>query len=181
MFDYSLAHWLAFLSAAIFFRIIYTIISRYFYAYKDTVTPLLVSILAIGLNIYLAFTLARPNSYNISGLAIAQSIVAAVEVIILCIIIVYRDRHFFGLQFVDVLMKMLSATGFSVVAAYISIQFLPLEVDDRGFITLGTKFVAIAAVTCSVYLVVSLLLRLEEPKPILERLKRIILKPIKIQ
>lgn len=170
-----------FLSTAIFFRIIYTIISRYFYAYKDTVTPLLVSILAIGLNIYLAFTLAHPNSYNISGLAIAQSIVAAVEVIILCIIIVYRDRHFFSMQFMDVMMRMLSATGFAVVAAYISIQFLPLDVSDRGFIVLGTKFVAIASITCGVYLIVSLMLRLEEPKPVIERVKRIILKPVKIQ
>lgn len=170
-----------FLAAAIFFRIIYTIISRYFYAYKDTVTPLLVSIFAIGLNIYLAFTLARATSYSISGLAIAQSIVAAVEVVILCSIIVYRDRHFFGKQFMDVLMRMLSATGFAVVAAYICIQFLPLEVDDRGFITLGTKLIVISVVTCGVYLIVSLLLRLEEPKPILERVKRIVLKPVKIQ
>lgn len=170
-----------FLSTAIFFRILYTIISRYFYAYKDTVTPLLVSILAIGLNIYLAFTLARPQSYNISGLAIAQSIVAAVEVIILCIIIVYRDRHFFTMQFMDVLVRMLSATGFAVVAAYAAIQFFPLEVSDRGFVTLGTKFLIISIATLSVYVVVSLMLRLEEPKPVLERVKRIILKPVKIQ
>lgn len=170
-----------FLATAIFFRIIYTIISRYFYAFKDTVTPLLVSVLAIGMNIYLAFTLAHPESYNISGLAIAQSIVAAVEVIILCAIIIIRDRHFFTMQFVDVLVRMLSATGFAIVAAYATIQFFPLEVSDRGFVTLGTKFVIISVVTLSVYLSISLLIGLEEPKPVIERVKRIILKPVKIQ
>ena len=169
-----------FLSAAIFFRIIYTIISRYFYAHKDSVTPLLVSIFAIGLNIYLAFTLARKDSYDISGLAIAQSIVAATEVIILMILIVFRDHKFFSLKFMDSLVRMLSATGFTVVAAYIMIQFIPLGVSDKGFVTLGSKLIAISGVTLTVYIVVSLLIGLDEPKPILNRIKRIILKPVKV-
>ena len=50
-----------FLCGAIFFRIVYAIISRYFYAQKDTWTPLGVSILAIGLNIYLAWKLSNPD------------------------------------------------------------------------------------------------------------------------
>lgn len=170
-----------FLSAAIFFRIIYTLISRYFYAHKDSMTPLIVSIFAIALNIYLAFTLARSSAYGISGLAIAQSIVAAVEVVILCIIIIIRDRRFFTAHFVDVLTRMLSATGFSVVVAYLMIQFIPLEVDDRGFVTLLSKLIAISGVTVSVYLGVSFLLGLEEPRPVLRKIKNVILKPVRIQ
>ncbi len=170
-----------FLSAAIFFRIIYSIISRYFYAHKDSMTPLLVSIFAIGLNIYLAFTLARPDAYSISGLAIAQSIVASVEVLILTIIIIVRDRHFFTGAFIEKLTRMLSATGFAIVATYIMVQTLPLSVNDRGFVTLGGKLISIAAVTIAVYLVTSLLLGLEEPKPVIRKAKAIILKPIRIQ
>lgn len=170
-----------FLAAAIFFRIIYSMMSRYFYAYKDTVTPLLVSILAIGLNIYLAFTLARPDAYGVAGLALAQSIVAGVEVGILTVIIIIRDKRFFGSQFIDVMVRMLSATGFTVVIAYFMIQFLPLAATDRGFIILVSKLAAISAVTITVYLLISLMLRLEEPKPVINRIKRIILKPIKIQ
>lgn len=170
-----------FLSAAIFFRIVYTLISRYFYAHKDSVTPLIVSIFAIALNIYLAFTLARPTAYGISGLAIAQSIVAAIEVVILCIIIIIRDRRFFTARFVDVLTRMLSATGFAVVVAYLMIQFIPLEVDDRGFITLGSKLLAICGITFFVYLGASLLLGLEEPRPVLKKLKALVLKPVRIQ
>lgn len=170
-----------FLAAAIFFRIIYSILSRYFYAYKDTVTPLLVSILAIGLNIYLAFTLASKNSYGVAGLALAQSIVAGVEVGILGIIIVIRDKRFFGMQFIDVMVRMLSATGFTVVAAYAMIQLLPLDANDRGFFVLVGKLAAISGVTVGIYMLISLLLRLEEPKPVIERVKRIILKPVRIQ
>ncbi len=169
-----------FFAAAIFFRIIYSMFSRYFYSYKNTIVPLMVSILAIGLNIYLAFVLANPDAYGLPGLAIAQSIVAAVEVVILGTIIVIRDRKFFTRQFIDSLTRMVSATGFAVVAAYVAIQFLPLNVGDRGFVTLGGKLAVISIMTFSVYIVVSLLLRLQEPRPVLERAMRIVLKPIKV-
>ncbi len=96
-------------------------------------------------------------------------------------IIIIRDHRFFGSGFVDVMVRMLSATGFTVVAAYAMIQFLPLDVNDKGFVILGTKLVLITAVTFAVYLLVSLMLRLEEPKPIVDRIKRIVLKPVKIQ
>ena len=59
-----------YLTGAIFFRIIYSMLSRWFYAQKDTKTPLYVSLFAIGLNIYLAFSLARPSAYGVAGLSL---------------------------------------------------------------------------------------------------------------
>src|SRR5581483_6758591 len=93
---------LGFLVGAIIFRTLYSIISRYFYANKDTLTPLIVSLFTIGLNIYLAFRLAKPidlGGYGIAGLAIAQSIVAAVEVVILTLIMLARDHKLFDNEF----------------------------------------------------------------------------------
>jgi peptidoglycan biosynthesis protein MviN/MurJ (putative lipid II flippase) len=93
---------LGFLIGAIFFRTVYTIISRYFYAQKDTRTPLYVSLFAIALNIFLAFTLARPiaaGGYDVAGLAIAQSIVAAFEVFVLMIVMLWRDPKLFNIEF----------------------------------------------------------------------------------
>ncbi len=63
-----------FLTLAIFFRTMYTIISRWFYARKDTKTPLFVSVFTIALNIFLAAVLARQNSYGIAGLALSSSL-----------------------------------------------------------------------------------------------------------
>lgn len=74
-----------FLTVAIFFRVLYAIISRWFYAQKDSITPLLVSVFTIGFNVYLAWRLSQPSAYGVSGLALAQSIVAACEVVILMI------------------------------------------------------------------------------------------------
>ncbi len=169
-----------FLAGAMFFRIIYLILSRYFYAQKDTVTPLLVSIFAIGLNIYLAYTLSRPSAYGLGGLALAQSFVAAAEVAILTIVMIYRDHKLFSLDFLNSLIKMLSVSGFAVVVAFIMISFFPLTIGDTGAITLGGKLLAISSVTMAIYVTISAIFGLEEGRIVIDRLKRFILKPVKV-
>lgn len=170
-----------YLATAIFFRVIYTIVSRYFYAQKDTATPLFVSLFAIGLNIYLAFNLARPSAYGIAGLALAQSIVAAAEVGILVLVMFFRDPYIFNRVFWGSVGRIISVTGFSVVAAFIMVSLLPLEIADRGFVTLGVKFCAIAGVTILVHITMSSLFGLSEAKLVVQKAYRLILKPIRIQ
>jgi putative peptidoglycan lipid II flippase len=170
-----------FLAGAILFRIVYSIMSRWFYAQKDTRTPLFVSLFTIALNIVLAYTLSRPTSYGITGLAMAQSIVAGVEVLILAVIMVWRDHRLFDTEFWSGLVKILSVTGFSVLVAFIMISFFPLGASDRGIVTLGSKLGAITAATFGVHLAVSLLFGLEEAGPVVRRAKKLILKPIRIQ
>lgn len=171
-----------FLSIAIFFRILYTIISRWFYAQKDTKTPLFVSLFVISLNVYLAFTLARPEpvGYGVDGLAMAQSIVATVEVFILTTVMLFRDHRLFNAQFWNGVAKIVSVTGFSVVATFIMISFYPLGAHDRGIITLGTKLFFISGVTFTVHVLISSLFGLEEARPIINRIRKIILTPIKL-
>lgn len=171
-----------FLTVAIFFRILYTIISRWFYAQKDTKTPLFVSLFVISLNVFLAITLARPEpvGYGVDGLAMAQSIVAAVEVCILSTIMLIRDRRLFNAAFWGGVVRILSVTGFSVMAAFIMISFYPLGARDRGILTLGTKLFFISGVTFTVHVLISTLFGLEEAQPIMHRLRKIVLTPIKL-
>lgn len=170
-----------FLVVAIFFRSVYAMVSRYFYAQKDTVTPLLGSIVAIGLNIYLAFTLARSDSYGVSGLALAQSIVATTEVALLFIIMVIRDPKLIDRYFWGGIFKIIAVTGFSLIAAFMMISLLPLTAADKGFLTLGIKLGTISAVTMLVHIVVSWIFGLEEVQPIIDKTKRVILGTVKIQ
>ncbi len=171
---------LGFLSGAIFFRIIYQIISRWFYAHKDSWTPLAVSIFTIALNIYLAWKLTQGATYNVAGLALAQTLAAMFEVFVLVIIITIRDRKLFTLRFLGDLTRILSATGFAIVATFIMVSIMPLGIGDRGFITLGTKLAAITAVSFGVYLLISWLFNIEESKPVVDRLKKLVLRPIRI-
>lgn len=168
-----------FLCGAIFFRICYSILSRYFYAQKDTRTPLYVSLFAIALNIVLAFTLARPESYGLAGLAIAQSLVAFAEVVILVTIMLVRDHRLLDREFWGGVLRILSVTGFTVVAAFVMITIFPLELNDIGVLQLGIKLALIIGVTFSVHVGVSLLFDLDEARPVVRKAKELALKPIR--
>jgi putative peptidoglycan lipid II flippase len=170
-----------FLTVAIFFRTIYAIISRWFYAQKDTRTPLYVSIFTISFNILLAYLLTRPGGYGLQGLALAQSIVAAVEVAILSVIMLIRDPKLFDAEFWSGVFRTISVTGFSLVAGYITVGFVPLGANDRGFVTLGTKLLTIAGVTLATHFAISGLFDLEEARPFWRWVKRVILRPVRVE
>ena len=169
-----------FLSFAIFFQVLYTIISRWYYSQKDTKTSLYTSVFTIAFNIYLAITLARPNAYGVAGLAIAESIVSATQVLILSVIMVYRDRKLLDARFWGGVVKILSVTGFTVLTGFIMISLMPLGLLDKGFVTLGGKLLIITVVTLSVHVIVSALFELDEAKPIMKFIRKIALKPIKV-
>lgn len=172
---------LGFLTVSILFRIIYSMISRWFYAQKDTRTPLYVSVFAITLNIILAFSLATKNGYNVAGLAMAQSITAAAEVTVLVLIMLWRDRKLFDSIFFGAIVKTISVSGFSITAAYIMAQLLPLSLTDRGIITLGLKLAAIGSVTFTTHILISGLFGMDEARPIFTWLKRLMLRPVKVE
>ncbi len=171
---------LGFLAIAIFFRIVYTMLSRYFYAHKDTMTPLIISVFAIALNIILVFALARPEAYGAAGLAIAQSIVSATEVIIIGLVIYIRDPKLFDMDFLKRTVRLVSVTGFTIVAAFIMISILPLNLDDTGFFLLGGKLTAIALVTYGTHIIISAIYGIEEATGVLRKAKNFIFRPLKI-
>jgi len=163
-----------YLTIAIFFRTMYTIVSRWFYARKDTKTPLIVSVFTIAANIALAAMLARHNSYGIAGLALSASLVSMLEVIILCTVMVFRDPGLLNMQFWGGVGRIISVGGFSMVAGYLTVGFLPLGASDMG-LTLTTKLGTIAAAVFVVHIALSGLFGLEEARPIFSGLKRLVL------
>ncbi len=170
-----------FLTVAIFFRIIYAIVSRWFYAQKDTKTPLLVSILVIALNIFLAWMLARPSTYGIAGLALSQSIAAMTEVLILFVIMLIRDHGLFDMEFWGAMLRTLSVSGFSLVSGYIAVSLFPLQAGEEVSLVFGSKLAVITLSVFGVYLLISALFGLEEAKTFFTRLKRLILNPVRVQ
>ncbi len=169
-----------FLCVAILFRTIYTIISRWFYAQKDTRTPLIVSIFVIALNIFLSYTMALKWQYGAEGLAMAQSIVAATEVFILGIIIAHRDPKLFNLEFWNGVYRIISVTGFTLVAGFITVQFWPLMAVDQGM-TLLLKFCGIAGIVLLTHITVSAIFGLDEVKPLLKWLRGLSFRSIRME
>ena len=176
----AIAEAFGFLTGAIFFRTIYSIISRWFYSQKDTRTPLFVSLFAIVLNIYLAFTLVKATQ-DVTGLAMAQSIVAAAEVIILVAIMLFRDHKLFDSEFWSGISRILSVTGFTILLTYIMISLIPFNSGDRGFIKLAAKLLAVMLPPMILHIWLSALFGLEEVRPVTNKLRAIVFRPVRIQ
>lgn len=165
-----IANILGILAIAILFRSIYHIAARSFYAQQDTKTPLYISIFTIGLNIVLAVWFTMILNLGVYGLAWAQSLVAVIEIFILFFIMQRRipkllDRPFFG-----ALTRMLSATGFTSVAAYISVNVFSLQATDQSFLSIFPKFVIICLFSGCVYLLCSRLMNINEVDPVLHKI-----------
>lgn len=173
---------LAIFTWAIMFRVLYQVLSRSFYAQQDTKTPLYISIFAISLNVVLAILLARPSSYGILGLPLAQVIVAAVEVVILTVVLLRRFPGLIGRTFFGAVSRMLSAFGITFWVTWIlRRELFELGAQDRGFFTLMPKLGLLCTIVVLVYVIVSWLFQLEEVEPIIAKLRTILFKPIRLQ
>jgi peptidoglycan biosynthesis protein MviN/MurJ (putative lipid II flippase) len=140
-----------------------------------------VSLFTIALNILLAYYLSKSTNYGVAGLALAQSLVAMVEVIVLMGIMVMRDHGLLDMKFWGGCARILSVTGFSVIAGFVMITLFPLGKLDQGILTLGTKLGLISAVVFSVHIAMSGLFGLDEARPIFVRLRRLVYKPVRLE
>lgn len=168
---------LGILAAAILFRSIYHIAARSFYAQKDTKTPLYISIFTISLNVLLAVYFTMFAEMGIYGLAWAQSITAAVEVVILFIIMAARIPNLFDVVFVHSLARMVSATGFMALVTYASVKTFELTAADQSFMATFPKFSMIVLISLSAYLLLCHLMRLEEANMVISRIKHVAFDP----
>lgn len=171
--DQVIANILAALVVAMLFRTIYHIAARSFYAQQDTKTPLYISIFSISLNVALAVWFSMGLNMGVIGLAFAQSIVAVVEVVILFAVIQRRlPNGLFDRPMVHAIGRMLSATGFTAVAAYAMVRLLQLQNTDLSLSATIPKFAVITLVSFLVYLGVCWLMQLEEAETVIGRIKK---------
>lgn len=172
--DAMIAGLLGALVVAILFRSIYHLASRTFYAQQDTKTPLYISIFTIALNISLAVWFTMELNMGAYGLAWAQSIVAAVEVLILFTIMNRRIPGLFDMKSLEAVGRMAIATFAMSIVSYISVIMLPLQQTDQSFFVALPKFAIIVAMSGIAYLLASRLLHLHEADPVLRQIKRIL-------
>jgi hypothetical protein len=76
--------------------------------------------------------------------------------------------------------KLISVTGFTIVAAFIMISLFPLNLNDTGFFVLGGKLGLITFVTFATHIIVSSIYGFEEGKMILRKIKNFVYRPIKV-
>lgn len=174
--DSLMAGIFAILALSILFRSIYYISAKSFYAQQDTKTPLYISIFTIALNISLAVWFTMGLNMGVYGLAWAVVIVSIVEVIILFYIMARRIKGMFDKVFLHAIGRMASAAGFLTIVTYGLVSIFPLQASDESFLATFPKFVVIAVLSLAAYFLFSYLLKLDEVRPILTRIKKILFK-----
>lgn len=172
--DPLMAGLLGALILAILFRSIYYIAARTFYAQQDTKTPLYISIFSIAFNIAIAVWFTSALNMGAYGLAWAQSLTAAIEVLILFFIMNARIKGLLDPTFWHAIWRMASATGLMAIVSYIMVTLLPLPAgDDSSFYQTFPKFVLIVLVSATVYVLLSRLFRLPEANPVIAIIRRV--------
>ena len=175
----TIASVLGTLCIAIFAKSVFHIASRGFYAYQDTKTPFRVSIVAIGATIGLS-VLFTVLGWGVDGLGAAQSIGALLEIIILLAILHRRSgKKLLNSEFWKAFLRMLLATAIAGCVAFSMTRFVPLYATDSSLVITIPKFLLIASVSFIAYMIASYFLNLDEVKPILKYLKKILFKNLK--
>jgi putative peptidoglycan lipid II flippase len=162
------------LAIAILFRSIFHIASRSFYAQQDTKTPLYISLASVGLNVVLSILFAFVFHRGAMGVALASSIAAILEVIILFSIMARRIKGLFDAVFIHAVARMLSATGFMMIVTYIFVLLMPLSGGEQSFFTTFPSFAVIAGVSMVVYVAICRCMKLEEADPLITAATRML-------
>ncbi len=155
---------------------IFHIVARGFYAHQDTKTPFYVSIITVGLTIALAIIFSILG-LGVEGLGWAQSVGTMLEIVILIILLQKRSQHkLLDQQFWKNTMRIVFATGITGCVAYSLTKFFPFLASDDSIFMVFPKFCVITAGSLITYIIAGYFLNLEQVEPIIQRLKKILLK-----
>lgn len=135
-------------------------LNRVFYALQDTLTPVVVGLLTVAVNIGLNFLLIKPLYHG--GLALAYSIAGIVNMLLLLYVLKLKLGTMDGRKIFTSFLKILGISTIMGVAVYWGSSI------TEGFVNVGTKVGQITQVTVGVsvgvlvYTTLALLIKMEE-------------------
>ncbi len=174
--DPKIASVLACMIVAIFTQSLYHIVARGYYAKQNTRTPLIISIVAFIVQVIAAIGLSWLG-FGPEGLAHAVSISALFEVaVLLWFENRDMDRKLLTKDFWYAMLKMTFASVVTGLVSYAMTKLLPLRSTDNSFLETFPKFCIIALVSALVYVFTCLVLRVEEVKPVIAKIKQVLFK-----
>jgi putative peptidoglycan lipid II flippase len=173
------ANTLGWFAGTIVFSSLFFWVSRVFFAMQDTRTPLYTSIISMGLNIVLSIWLA--HRFGVTGLAMSQSIVAALETVLLTSILQRRLGQIGAAEIWRGLWRMTVAGAVMAGCTYIAVaRLLPLYKADLGFGVIAPKFLLLLAIATVTYLVPCYLLGLRESHQFMRKLGEQMRRPLNL-
>ena len=128
---------------------------RAFYAHRDAITPTVVAVLAMGLQIVISLNLVRVPRLGYAGLALSNSLAFTLQSLVLLVILCVRLRAFNAAFVLRGLGKITCASGVMAIALAVFVGcWHPASELEQGLFGL--------LLAVGTYAVASLALRLEE-------------------
>jgi putative peptidoglycan lipid II flippase len=165
---------LAFLSIGLGAQAISLLLARAFYAFKDTRTPVYISLFVVLVNIILSFVFIKVFNMDVWGLGLAFSIANILSSVLLFITLNFKVGGFEKKQAFAPLGKMLMATIIMGVALYIPIKLLDQVIFDTTKtvnLLILTGISSLFAIT--VYVVLVWFMKVKELKTYVDLLGRV--------
>ena len=164
---------------AIFFQSVFHIASRGFYARQNTKIPLILSVVSFVVQLVFALIFSA-SGFGPEGLAYALSISALVEVSLLLIILNKQMKgKIFDKTIISSLTRILIASAIAGMASYVMTKIMPLRAADNSFLSTFPKFCVICAVSLLVYIGACVALKIEEVRPVINKVRQVLFKNVK--
>lgn len=164
---------------AIFFQSVFHIASRGFYARQNTKIPLILSVVSFAVQLVFALIFSA-SGFGPEGLAYALSISALVEVSLLLIILNKQMKgKIFDKTMISSLTRILIASAIAGIASYAMTKIMPLRAADNSFLSTFPKFCVICAVSLLVYIGACVALKIEEVRPVINKVRQVLFKNVK--
>ena len=164
---------------AIFFQSVFHIASRGFYARQNTKIPLILSVVSFAVQLVFALIFSA-SGFGPEGLAYALSISALVEVTLLLIILNKQMKgKIFDKTMISSLTRILIASAIAGMASYATTKIMPLRAADNSFLSTFPKFCVICAVSLLVYIGACVALKIEEVRPVINKVRQVLFKNVK--
>ena len=160
---------LAFFTFGILAQCLIQLLARSFYALQDTKTPLITSMVALGINVVMALVLVE--YFGIVGLAGAVSCAAIVNAGILLVLLSMRIGAFPWKNIANLFLRVVVASGALAVAGYGLLRAMDLIIDTHTFWGILTQTLVTTMVAGLAFLAVAKLLGVEEVELFMKPLK----------
>jgi putative peptidoglycan lipid II flippase len=142
------------------------ILTRVFYATRDTMTPVITGVLTVVLNLFLCALFMESMGYT--GLALALSVTTAAEAVILILFLRNRIGHVVDASFGPWLSKVIIATAAMTAVIVLTLPWLQDAFDGSGNrIVLAALFLYAIGVYLFTFMAAAWLLRIPELQQVL--------------
>lgn len=150
---------LAFFSLSLFAQALIPLLTRAFYAFQDTLKPFLISLCALGINIFLAIW--GSQRLQVAGLALAFSGAALGQLILLWVVLRFKIGSLGEEKLLPSLYKLSAVVLIMTPAVQLTKNFLGNLVDMHTFLGVFWQFLGASLVGLGIYFLGAYILKEE--------------------